>query len=259
MIKTRHQLNRGVNPSLAASLSILYQEGGVRRFYRGVIPEFAGMVPKSSAMYASYEWARRGLQRHTSLDEVSTCFLAGIASGPAEAAVVQPFQVVKVRMQTKEYVGRYVGSFDCAMQILRSEGVAAFARSGAGATVWRNTVWNSIYFSAMAQVRTGRSSEGSATYNKLLELASGFMCGVLATAFNAPFDVAKSLQQSQLPDATQPYGGTAATLVRVVREEGVSACWAGFQAKAIRMGLAGLVGLSSFDAVQWLLKGAKAA
>ena len=41
--------------------------------------------------------------------------------------------------------------------------------------------------------------------------------------------------------------------VTQLSEEGLAACYAGFQAKALRMGLAGLVGLSSFDAAQWLL------
>jgi hypothetical protein len=82
-----------------------------------------------------------------------------------------------------------------------------------------------------------------------------------ATCFNAPFDVAKSRIQSQLPAATagatgdshRRYHGTLSTLARIAREEGLAACWKGFQAKAIRMGLAGLVGLSSFDLVKWLL------
>ncbi|EOD22747.1 hypothetical protein EMIHUDRAFT_195091 [Emiliania huxleyi CCMP1516] len=215
MVKTRHHLSSQAR-SVASSLQAIHAEGGFRRFYRGVGPEFAGMVPKSAAMYSSYDGARQLLLAHTSLDEVAASVAAGAASGPFEAAVVQPFQVVKVRMQTKEYA-----------QMLRSEGVAAFARTGLGATVWRS-----------------------------------FGCGVLATCFNAPFDVAKSRIQSQLPAATagatgdshRRYHGTLSTLARIAREEGLAACWKGFQAKAIRMGLAGLVGLSSFDLVKWLLE-----
>jgi hypothetical protein len=50
MIKTRHQINRGKNPSTWASLRTIHQEGGIFRFYRGVLPELAGMVPKSMSM-----------------------------------------------------------------------------------------------------------------------------------------------------------------------------------------------------------------
>ena len=48
MVKTRHQLNAGVNQSVYGTLVSLYAEGGVSRFYRGMIPELIGMVPKSS-------------------------------------------------------------------------------------------------------------------------------------------------------------------------------------------------------------------
>ena len=276
MIKTRHQLHRGANPSVGASLMALYREGGTGRFYRGVLPEFAGMVPKSAAMYATYDWARQRLSMHTSLHHTTICFMAGALSGPAEAVVVQPFQVVKVRMQTKEYVGRYSSSLDCATKMVRTEGLVAFASAGAMATVLRNTIWNSVYFGSMAKVRAVRAESGggaSSLAAKLADLACGFGCGVLATAFNAPFDVAKSRQQSQLSPASRlaggatgaagaaeaaPYsGGVLATLVRIAREEGMGACWAGFQPKAIRMGLAGLVGLPAFDLTRWLLAGAR--
>ena len=257
MVKTRHHLNRGVNPSPFASLAHIYAEGGLLRFYRGVGPEFCGMVPKNASMYAAYEWTRRALKRHTALDDVTIAFVAGVVAGPAETAVVQPFQVVKVRMQTKEFNARYASSLDCAAHVLRSEGVGGFFRVGVSATLWRNTVWNSVYFGSMAKMRAATvdmpHESGSSWRRKLLDLASGFGCGVLATCFNAPFDVAKSRQQSQLPGSARPYGGTFATLARIASEEGLAACYAGFQAKALRMGLAGLVGLSSFDAAQWLL------
>ena len=143
MVKTRHHLSSQAQ-SVASSLRAIHAEGGFFRFYRGALPEFAGMVPKSAAMYSSYEGARQLLLAHTSLDEVAASFAAGAASGPFEAAVVQPFQVlcrrtsrglletsawtcpppvpsqvVKVRMQTKEYVGRYAGSLDCAARETR--------------------------------------------------------------------------------------------------------------------------------------------
>ena len=185
MIKTRHQINRGKNPSTWASLRTIYQEGGVFRFYRGVLPELAGMVPKSSSMYAAYDASHKFLASSTSLNEVIVAFLAGVASGPAEALIVQPFQVVKVRMQAKEHLGRYRSSFDCAAQMLRTEGALAFFTTGFGTTIWRNTVWNALYFGSMAHVRSvlerHRAQGAPPLLGALADLATGFGCGVLAT------------------------------------------------------------------------------
>jgi hypothetical protein len=48
MVKTRHQLNPGLNEPVYKTLGNLYKEGGFGRFYRGMLPEIVGMVPKSS-------------------------------------------------------------------------------------------------------------------------------------------------------------------------------------------------------------------
>lgn len=55
MVKTRHQLNPGLNESVYGTLVSLYAEGGVGRFYRGMLPELIGMVPKSSG---NNSWSR---------------------------------------------------------------------------------------------------------------------------------------------------------------------------------------------------------
>eukprot|EP01083_Nonionella_stella_P244571 851042_1 len=62
MIKTRNQLlANAFPPSIFKSFSDIYHEGGILRFYRGLLPELAGMIPKTSVMYSSYEFSRRYL------------------------------------------------------------------------------------------------------------------------------------------------------------------------------------------------------
>ena len=125
MVKTRHQLNTGTNESILNSLRGLYREGGVFRFYRGMAAEVLGMMPKSSGMYATYEMVRLYMLDKEGYGDTSmSACIAGFASGFPEALIVQPFQVVKVRVQAKEHLGKYSGSFDCAAKLLRDEGVS---------------------------------------------------------------------------------------------------------------------------------------
>ena len=49
-LHTRHQLNLQANESIAKSIRSLLREGGVRRLYRGLLPELVGMTPTRSAM-----------------------------------------------------------------------------------------------------------------------------------------------------------------------------------------------------------------
>ena len=61
MVKTRHQLNTGLNPGVFSTLASLYREGGVKLWYRGISAELVGMVPKSAAMYGTLHWLQHCL------------------------------------------------------------------------------------------------------------------------------------------------------------------------------------------------------
>jgi hypothetical protein len=100
MIKTRHHLNHEKIETITETMVSVYREGGFLRFYRGITAELVGMVPKSSAMYASYELVRKFISDDMGYGDTSiVAATAGLASGVPEALTVQPFQVVKVRLQ----------------------------------------------------------------------------------------------------------------------------------------------------------------
>merc|ERR1719434_288630 len=96
----------------------------------------------------------------------------------------------QVRLQNGANNGLYANSFDCLQSIVRSEGAAALF-TGLPATIFRNSVWNGVYFGSMFKIRQHLgSSEGLS--GKLRTMVGGFAGGMLATCFNAPLDVAKS-------------------------------------------------------------------
>jgi len=77
---------------------------------------------------------------------------------------------------------------------------------------------------------------------------SGFVGALFATCFNAPFDVVKSrFQSQQSSDKVRKYRGTLQSLTLIYKEEGLAACYKGFQPKAIRMGLGGGVAMMTFE------------
>ena len=151
--KTRLQLAvPSARPAVSVALVGLVNEGGVFRLYRGVLPELAAMMPKSSAMYAAYETAFRKL-RPSLGDSPIAHAMAGFAAGLPEALVVTPFQVIKVRLHAKEHLHQYSGTLQCARRIVLEEGIGALA-TGLHVTVWRNGIWNAVYFSLMGTLRS---------------------------------------------------------------------------------------------------------
>ena len=268
MAKTRlHLMSPGTRPSLIGALSGLVAEGGVFRLYRGILPELTAMTPKSSAMYASYDGALRILRPQLG-ESSSTHFVAGFISGLPEAITVTPFQLVKVRLQAKEHLQRYSGTFDCLRRVLVEEGAATLF-IGLHATIWRNCVWNSVYFALMHALRPEQPSGDGGAMGTLLSsartLTTGFVCGVIATCFNNPFDVVKSRLQAELGGVTKggrqrpvsPFNDSsvAGRLGAILRTEGAAGLYAGFSAKAMRMGVGGAVGMAAYESTAaWLAK-----
>jgi solute carrier family 25 (mitochondrial 2-oxodicarboxylate transporter), member 21 len=192
MVKTRHQLNHLQNESVWMSLKKLYQEGGITRFYRGMTAEVVGIVPKSAGMYASYEIVKRKLDSINGFRGTTTsALIAGFASGIPESLIVTPTQVVKVRLQAKEHLGRYRGPMDCIRQLVRDEGLSAFY-IGLSPTLFRNCVWNTVYFGTVHWLKQTMPVASSRSGEVAQTLVSGFFGAVFATCFNVPFDVSSS-------------------------------------------------------------------
>lgn len=267
LVKTRFQIYEGANPSLLRGFRDVYREGGIFRFYRGMIPEVASTAPARTAMYAGYTWTLHALQRmegqhqlvpHLRLEHL----IAGFASGVPEAVVVTPLQLVKVRLQAKEHLGRYNNAFHCVGTILRQEGPVALM-TGLSSTTCRNCAFNSIYFWSQSHLKarfveaSGAAEDSHAPGHLVAALrtsACAFFSGAFATCFNAPFDTAKSrIQQQVTPEGegqVLKYRGTLQTLRLVWQEEGLRAMYKGFAPKLLRMSCGTAVGMSTFEAAQ---------
>eukprot|EP01036_Dinobryon_divergens_P039168 gene39168-51562_t len=200
MVKTRHQLNTAKNQGVFQTLFSLYKEGGVRRWYRGLAAELIGMVPKSSAMYGTYEIVRKKLADDYGYGDITpVAAIAGFSAGIPESLIVTPAQVVKVRLQAKEHLGRYNNSVDCLKKIVKSEGITVLY-VGLGPTIWRNCVWNTVYFGLMHGMKKNLPVATTVAGDLGQTFFSGFFGAVFATCINIPFDVVKSRFQSQITE-----------------------------------------------------------
>jgi solute carrier family 25 2-oxodicarboxylate transporter 21 len=102
------------------------------------------------------------------------------------------------------------------------------------------------------------TSDAHATWPVLQVMWEGFIAGLIATSFNAPFDTAKSRIQARPPllggrmEVGARTGGsegqsTFAVLREIIRHEGVLACYKGFRPKALRMALGAAVALATYE------------
>lgn len=120
--------------------------------------------------------------------------LAGSLAGVSEAFVIAPFEVVKIRLQSKNRVGVYKNTLDCAKKMLAEEGVMGFTR-GLSVSLQRNGVWNGTYFGVIDIIKSKFPASTNKSQILTNSFISGLFGGIFATTFNTPFGTFASISR----------------------------------------------------------------
>ncbi|KAL9541776.1 hypothetical protein MBANPS3_008931 [Mucor bainieri] len=164
-------------------------------------------------------------------------FLSGGFGGMASVLVGQPFDLVKVRLQTSE--GVYKNTADCFKQIVKKDGIFGLYRGMAtplasitpifAVSFWSYDLGKKIVYG----LRTDKSDT-----NKQLTLAeitfAGAFSAVPTTLFMAPSERVKVLMQIQGQGGEQKYKGPLDVVRQLYKEGGVRSIWRGTGATLLR-------------------------
>lgn len=253
VIKTRSQISTAKSEGMFLALwhAIKTEKFGV---YRGITPLLVLEAPKRAVKFSCNDFFQPlykniGFQDNGKLSQMGAT-IAGSSAGLVEANVVVPFELVKIRLQAKEYKGLYKNTLDALVKIIRTEGVFTLY-NGLEATYWRNASWNAGYFGSIHFIRTSLPEAQTDFGNGLRNFFAGAISGTIATILNTPFDVVKSRIQMQVkkPGEVPKYNWTLPGLASVFREEGFGALYKGFAPKVLRLGPGGGILLVVYDLV----------
>ena len=259
----------GKNSGIIQTLVAIVREEGFAVLYRGiggplgVEPIKRAVKFTTQAYYASI--APAGLLGQ---------FISGALAGMTEVIVIAPTEIVKVRLQSKDYKSIYKsGTVDAMKQIVRDEGPLTLLK-GLEAGLWRQGVYNGSLFGWTAlfkQLWTEPAGYGAGLWRN-------FVCGAVAgtlgvSSFNIPFDVVCTRNRN-LPRGTPALwawcaptpplahdssrtgshdGCCRAYIFKVWKEEGFGAIYRGYIAKVSRLGPGGGVMIMVVDVVNGLL------
>ncbi|KAK5126289.1 hypothetical protein LTR85_010525 [Meristemomyces frigidus] len=157
---------------------------------------------------------------HQGLTSTLKDLFSGAVGGVAQVLIGQPFDIVKVRLQTTT---RYTGALDCASQILKNEGAAAFYKGtltpliGIGACV-------SVQFGAFNYARRAFEAQNAAKQPPHLSTvtsaviepqplsygqyyAAGAFAGIANTILSSPIEHIRIRMQTQPHGAGRLYTG----------------------------------------------------
>ncbi|OWR43087.1 mitochondrial 2-oxodicarboxylate carrier [Danaus plexippus] len=263
LVKTRLQLQATVkSPSKAIDphhyngivdcMKKMYKYEGLTSFWKGILPPILAETPKRAVKFVCFEQYKKIFFFGANTPAPVTFALAGLGSGITEALLVNPFEVVKVTLQSNKALAAQVPStWTVTRQIVRENGLGFRGlNKGLTATMARNGIFNMVYFGFYHSVK-GYLPECE---DPLLEfgrkVAIGFTSGVLGSCVNIPFDVAKSrIQGPQPTPGVIKYSSTTNAILLVYREEGFRALYKGLLPKVLRLGPGGAIMLVVYDYV----------
>ena len=171
-------------------------------------------------------------EANVGVNETFKDLFSGAVGGIAQVLIGQPFDIVKVRLQTTT---NYSGALDCASQILKNEGPAAFYKGtltpliGIGACV-------SVQFGAFNYARRAFEAQNAAAQKGHIDIVSaepvplsysqyylsGAFAGITNTVLSSPIEHIRIRLQTQPHGAGKLYSGPLDCISKLSKSPSIS-------------------------------------
>lgn len=254
LVKTRFQLQ--VKPTkldptyytgIHDCMTKMYRNEGLLAFWKGILPPIIVETPKRAVKFFTFEQYKQFFLFGSSSPTPVTFSCAGFFAGVTEAVLVNPFEVIKVKLQSnRKHMKESPSTFAVTKELISKHGFGLNGlNKGLSATVMRNAVFNSFYFGFYHSVKGYIPVNEDPWFELLTKIGIGFVSGTVASCLNIPFDVAKSRIQG--PQEKIQYKGTLRTISFVYRKEGFKALYKGLLPKVLRLGPGGAIMLVVYD------------
>ncbi|VDK73100.1 unnamed protein product [Litomosoides sigmodontis] len=116
-------------PRFPKAARLLYEEGGLKSFWRGNGVNVAKIAPESAIKFLTYDLVKRLIMKYRDEDHKLQIFerlAAGSAAGVVSQTVVYPLEVLKTRLALRRSDQLGSGLVDLAVKMYRNEGFLCF-------------------------------------------------------------------------------------------------------------------------------------
>ncbi|KAI9913165.1 hypothetical protein PsorP6_006321 [Peronosclerospora sorghi] len=230
VVKTRMQNSR-VATSAMQTLTTIFRTEGVGSFYKGLWPQLLGTIPDKAVSLATREFVKSFFDKP---NEFKASFTSAAVSGIMQSVVMNPVEVVKVRMQLDSTLK--------PLGIIRELGMRGLYR-GYSACLARDVMFASTYFTLYDMAKTQLGVQDGTSLGWSMVAAS--TAGIPAAFLSTPLDLLKTRMQSR--DATVQ--GFVNTYRQVTTQGGFGALFAGWAPRVSRIAPQFGIVLVTFD---WL-------
>ncbi|KAK9826574.1 hypothetical protein WJX74_003521 [Apatococcus lobatus] len=237
-IKTRMQA-----VTSGAPIGELLKGGGLRALYSGLWGNLVGVAPASAIFLCVYEPIKKAVCQGLPEDrQFFGPIVAGASAGLAASLVRVPTEVVKQRMQTGEFNRAVIA----LKTIVQTEGlVGLFA--GYRSFLLRDLPFDAIEFFAYEQLKVtySKSLKNRRPLNPAETSVIGAGAGMVTAICTTPLDVLKTRLMTQ--GAKKTYSGPFDCLSRILKDEGASALFKGWQPRVVWIGIGGCIFFAALE------------
>ena len=283
-INTRQKIKRGptfLYRSTSLTAYTIVRKEGISGLFGGVGAAALSALPSNAVYFGTYEWIKQssemlGLWGKDHEYRHFTYMAAGAASEVTASIVYFPFELVKTRLQLGEKPeagttnfmehsrrpgagatsANYKNTFDAFSAIARSEGIAGFYR-GYSACILTDCSYSAVqwvvyeFFKDRVKRKLGISREMADEETLVI---GGFAGGIAALVTN-PLDTitARVITQGKRGTAEHQYKGVVDCARTMIREEGATSLFQGWQPRTIRFSMLAGVTFIVYERVKKLL------
>ncbi|XP_012493584.1 PREDICTED: mitochondrial carnitine/acylcarnitine carrier protein isoform X2 [Propithecus coquereli] len=209
---------------------------GITGLYRGMAAPIIGVTPMFAVCFFGFGLGKRLQQKHPE-DELSypQLFAAGMLSGVFTTGIMTPGERIKCLLQIQASSGetKYAGPLDCAKKLYQASGIRGIYK-GTLLTLMRDVPASGMYFMTYEWLKNIFTPEGKRVSELSAPriLVAGGFAGIFNWAVAIPPDVLKSRFQTA-PPGKYP-NGFRDVLRELIRDEGITSLYKGFNAVMIR-------------------------
>ncbi|KAI4460580.1 mitochondrial basic amino acids transporter-related [Holotrichia oblita] len=243
-IKVHLQTQNTKNPRYNGAyqcFKYLVAKDGVRGLYRGISSPLSGVAAINAVVFGVYGNTRR-IQNNP--DALTSCMVAGAASGICQSFFNSPMELVKIRMQVS---GDNRSAIAVAKEIYNLEGFKGVFR-GLNITIAREIPAFVTYFATYECLT--RTSDNSPV-STMTMLVAGGTAGVVSWLISYPVDIIKSRMQMDGMNGSRMYKNGLDCVRKSVAVEGYSFLFRGLAPTLVR---AFPVNASCFAVVTWTMR-----
>jgi hypothetical protein len=213
------------------------QKEGVRAWWRGAMPALSSSMAENMTGVTVQRAIRRRLSMHApdARLPMTTELAVGALTGLCTSVVMNPFELVKTRLQVSTSVER-PSLVSALATVTEREGVGGLFR-GLAALWARDIPFNAFFFGTYETITTAMLASSNITTRDDLPsykiCFAGGAAGVVGWTCVLPFDTVKTRLQSR----AGPQGSVddvRKVLLEVIRKEGVAGLYRGWTAAVCR-------------------------